>query len=190
LDLLNYALINQNTDRPGTSAANELLFRYDSDGSWSEGKHNDVLGDLSCLPVHYLSGIEPRLIFASQHSYTIDVTHDSRFGIYGIAFLALLVPAVVISWRSYTLSGPAGPKRSPPMELSNMSSSSGDDNNVPKILSSLWRSGSQHRRFRPIRGWTSDTINQLKNVPKSVRDNPGSVPLVYAAITITQRQIR
>jgi len=29
------------------------------------------------------------------------------------------------------------------------------------------------------RGWSLDTINQLKNVPKSVRDNPGSYRSVY-----------
>jgi hypothetical protein len=28
--------------------------------------------------------------------------------------------------------------------------------------------------FGQYRGWSLDTVNQLKNVPKSVRDNPGS----------------
>jgi hypothetical protein len=34
--------------------------------------------------------------------------------------------------------------------------------------------------FGQYRGWSIDTVNQLKNVPKSVRDNPGSYRAVYA----------
>ena len=30
------------------------------------------------------------------------------------------------------------------------------------------------------RGWSLDSANQLKNVPKSVRDNPGSYRSVYS----------
>jgi hypothetical protein len=30
------------------------------------------------------------------------------------------------------------------------------------------------------RGWSLDNINQLKNIPKSVRDNPGSYRSVYS----------
>src|SRR2546426_7546538 len=33
--------------------------------------------------------------------------------------------------------------------------------------------------FGQYRGWSLDTVNQLKNVPKSVRDNPGSYRSVY-----------
>jgi hypothetical protein len=33
--------------------------------------------------------------------------------------------------------------------------------------------------FAQYRGWSLDTVNQLKNVPKSVRDNPGSYRSVY-----------
>lgn len=29
-------------------------------------------------------------------------------------------------------------------------------------------------------GWSLDRISQLKNVPKSVRDNPGSYRAIYA----------
>ena len=35
--------------------------------------------------------------------------------------------------------------------------------------------------FGQFRGWSLDSINQLKNVPKSVRDNPGSYRSVYGA---------
>jgi len=34
--------------------------------------------------------------------------------------------------------------------------------------------------FAQHSGWSLDTINQLKNVPKSVRDNPGSYRSVYS----------
>ena len=34
--------------------------------------------------------------------------------------------------------------------------------------------------FAQYRGMSLDTINELKNVPKSVRDNPGSYRAVYA----------
>jgi hypothetical protein len=30
------------------------------------------------------------------------------------------------------------------------------------------------------RGWSLDRMNELKNVPKSVRDNPGSYRSVYS----------
>jgi hypothetical protein len=30
------------------------------------------------------------------------------------------------------------------------------------------------------RGWSLDSMNQVKNVPKSVRDNPGSYRSVYS----------
>ena len=30
------------------------------------------------------------------------------------------------------------------------------------------------------RGWSLDSMNQLKNVPRSVRDNPGSYRSVYS----------
>jgi hypothetical protein len=34
--------------------------------------------------------------------------------------------------------------------------------------------------YGQYRGWSLDTVNQLKNVPRSVRDNPGSYRSVYA----------
>jgi hypothetical protein len=35
--------------------------------------------------------------------------------------------------------------------------------------------------FAQYRGWSLDSMNQLKNVPKSVRDNPGSYRSVYSS---------
>ena len=34
--------------------------------------------------------------------------------------------------------------------------------------------------FGQVRGWSLDRMTQLKNVPKSVRDNPGSYRAIYA----------
>ena len=31
------------------------------------------------------------------------------------------------------------------------------------------------------RGWSFTTVNEVKNVPKSVRDNPGSYRAVYSS---------
>ena len=31
------------------------------------------------------------------------------------------------------------------------------------------------------RGWSMDSMNQVKNVPKSVRDNPGTYRSVYSS---------
>jgi len=33
--------------------------------------------------------------------------------------------------------------------------------------------------FAEYRGWSLDRVNQVPNVPKSVRDNPGSYRSVY-----------
>jgi len=35
--------------------------------------------------------------------------------------------------------------------------------------------------FAEFRGWSLDSMNQLHNVPRSVRDNPGSYRSVYSS---------
>ena len=128
---LNYALINQDTGQAWDFGREVSYYSgYDSDGSWSEGKRNDVVVISSVPPGHYYLRIEPEADPSLPSiSYTVDVTHDVPvFGIYGIAFLALLMPAVVISWRSYTFERSRWSESDhPPTELSNMSTSSGDD---------------------------------------------------------------
>jgi hypothetical protein len=32
-----------------------------------------------------------------------------------------------------------------------------------------------------FRGWSLDSVNEVKNVPRSVRDNPGSYRSVYSS---------
>ena len=34
--------------------------------------------------------------------------------------------------------------------------------------------------YAEYRGWSMDSMSQLKNVPKSVRDNPGSYRSIYS----------
>ena len=125
---LNYALINQDTGQ-AWDFARELSYYYgnDSDGSWSEGRQNDVVVIPSIPSGHYYLRIEPEVDPALPSiPYTVDVTHDVPvFGIYGIAFLALLVPVVIISFRAYTFERSRWSESDhPPMQLS---SDSGDD---------------------------------------------------------------
>jgi hypothetical protein len=125
---LNYALINQDTGQ-AWDFGRELsyYYGYDSDGSWSEGKQNDVVVIPSIPSGHYYLRIEPEVDPALPSiPYTVNVTHDVPvFGVYGIAFLALLVPVVIISFRAYTFERSRWSESDhPPMQLS---SSSGDD---------------------------------------------------------------
>jgi len=125
---LNYALINQDTGQAWDFGREvSYYYGYDSDGSWSEGKQNDEVVLPSVPPGHYYLRIEPEADPSlAAIPYTVDVTHDVPvFGIYGIAFLALLVPVVIISFRSYTFERSRWSESDhPPMQLS---SSSGDD---------------------------------------------------------------
>jgi Domain of unknown function (DUF4178) len=125
---LNYALINQDTGQAWDFGREVSYYSgYDSDGSWTEGKQNDAVVVSSVPPGHYYLRIEPEADPSLPGiPYTVDVTHDVPvFGIYGIAFLALLVPAVIISFRAYTFERSRWSESDhPPMQLS---SSSGDD---------------------------------------------------------------
>jgi hypothetical protein len=125
---LNYALINQDTGQAWDFGREVSYYSgYDSDGSWTEGKQHDAVVIPSVSPGHYYLRIEPEADPSLPSiPYTVDVTHDVPvFGIYGIAFLALLVPAVIISFRGYTFERSRWSESDhPPMQLS---SSSGDD---------------------------------------------------------------
>jgi uncharacterized protein DUF4178 len=125
---LNYALINQDTGEAWDFGREVSFYSgYDSDGSWTEGKQHDSVVIPSVPPGHYYLRIEPEADPALPSiPYTVDVTHDVPvFGIYGIAFIALLVPVVIISFRAYTFERSRWSESDhPPMELS---SSSGDD---------------------------------------------------------------
>jgi hypothetical protein len=124
---LNYALINQDTEQAWDFGREVSYYSgRDSDGSWTEGKQHDSVVIPSVPPGHYFLRIEPEVDPSLPAiPYTVEVIHDVPvFGIYGIAFLALLVPVVIISFRAYTFERARWSESDhPPMELS---SSSGD----------------------------------------------------------------
>jgi Domain of unknown function (DUF4178) len=125
---LNYALINQDTGQAWDFGREvSYYYGYDSDGSWSEGKQTDSVVIPSVPAGHYYLRIEPEADPSLPRiAYTVDVIRDVPvFGIYGIAFVALLLPALLISWRAYTFERSRWSESDhPPMQLT---SSSGDD---------------------------------------------------------------
>src|SRR5229473_123728 len=128
---LNYALINQDTGQAWDFGREVSYYSgYDSDGSWTEGKQNDAVVIPSVPPGRYYLRIEPEADPSLPSiPYTVDVTHDVPvFGIYGIAFLALLVPVVIISFRAYTFERSRWSESDhPPMQISGLTGSSEDD---------------------------------------------------------------
>ena len=128
---LNYALINQDTGEAWDFGREVSYYSgYDSDGSWTEGKQEDSVVIPSVPAGHYYLRIEPEVDPSLPNiSYTVHVTRDVHpFGIYGLALLALLVPALVISWRSFAFERSRWSESDhPPIQLSGMTSSSEDD---------------------------------------------------------------
>ncbi len=125
---LNYALVNLDTGQAWDFGREVSYYHgYDSDGSWSEGKRTDSVVIPSVPAGRYYLRIEPEADPSLPRiAYTVDVIRDVPvFGIYGIAFVALLLPALVISWRAYTFERSRWSESDhPPMQLS---SGSGDD---------------------------------------------------------------
>ena len=125
---LNYALINQDTGQAWDFGREvSYYFGHDSDGFWSEGKRFDTVVIPSVPSGHYYLRIEPEADPSlPSMAYSVGVVRDVPvFGIYGIAFLALLVPVVMISFRAHTFERSRWSESDhPPMQLS---SSSGDD---------------------------------------------------------------
>jgi Domain of unknown function (DUF4178) len=100
---LNYALINQDTGQAWDFGREVSYYHgYDSDGSWSEGSTKDSVVVPSVPAGHYYLRIEPE--GDPKHppiGYTVEVKRAVPvLGFFGIAFLALLIPAIVITWRS------------------------------------------------------------------------------------------
>jgi hypothetical protein len=100
---LNYALINQDTGQ-AWDFGREVSFYFgrDSDGNWTEGSDHDSVVVPSVPPGHYYLRIEPET--APVHPpilYTVDVKRDVPVSTFFVlAFFALLVPAVLISFRA------------------------------------------------------------------------------------------
>lgn len=100
---LNYALINQDTGQAWDFGREVSYYHgYDSDGSWTEGSRRDTVVIPSVPAGHYYLRIEPEV--DARHppiSYAVQVKRDVPvLGFFGIAFLALLLPAIAITWRS------------------------------------------------------------------------------------------
>ena len=100
---LNYALISQDTGRAWDFGREVSYYHgYDSDGSWTEGGQKDSVVIPSVPSGHYYLRIEPEV--DPKHPplvYTVVVKRDVTVpGLFGVAFLALLIPAVAITWRS------------------------------------------------------------------------------------------
>jgi len=100
---LNYALISQDTGR-AWDFGREVSYYYgrDSDGSWTEGSRRDRVIVPAVPAGHYYLRIEPESDASHPDiSYTVTVTRDVPvFSFYGWAFLALLVPAALISLKA------------------------------------------------------------------------------------------
>ena len=126
---LNYALINQDTEKAWDFGREVSYYSgYDSDGHWTEGKQTDTVALPSVPTGKYFLRIEPEVDpLLPVISYTVSVRRDVPvFGIYGLAFLALLVPVLLISWRAYTFERSRWSESDhPPMQFSG---SSEDDN--------------------------------------------------------------
>lgn len=101
---LNYALINDDTGQ-AYDVGRELSFYsgYD-DGYWSEGNQNDFVDIASVPPGNYYLRVEPESDRSfSAISYNVKVVRDVPiFRIYLYALGALLVPALVILWRTFS----------------------------------------------------------------------------------------
>jgi hypothetical protein len=100
---LNYALINQNTGQAYDFGREVSYYHgYDSDGSWSEGGQQDTVAIPSVPPGNYYLRVEPESDFGRGAIwYSITVTRDvPQMSFYGLAFLALLLPAALITWRA------------------------------------------------------------------------------------------
>ena len=100
---LNYALINQDTGQAYDFGREvSYYYGYDSDGSWTEGSHSDSVAVPSVPPGNYYLRIEPESDFGhGTISYSISAKRDvPQASFFGLALLALLVPAGLITWRS------------------------------------------------------------------------------------------
>jgi Domain of unknown function (DUF4178) len=102
---LNYALINQDTGEAWDFGREVSFYTgYDSDGSWKEGGQQNTVIVPSVPPGKYYLRIEPEVDPRhSRISYTVEVIRDVPVnGYYGIGFLVLLIPPIMITWRAFS----------------------------------------------------------------------------------------
>ncbi len=100
---VNYALINADTGQAWDFGREVSYYHgYDSDGSWSEGSKSDDATVPSVPPGRYYLRVEPESDRGrGTIAYDITVKRDvPQFSWYGLGLLALLLPAIVVTWRS------------------------------------------------------------------------------------------
>ena len=101
---VNYALINDETGQ-AYDFGREVSYYYgrDSDGAWTEGKRSDSVIVPSVPAGRYYLRVEPESEASfGLITYSVTVTRDVPvLSLYLAGFLALLVPAIFISWRAF-----------------------------------------------------------------------------------------
>jgi hypothetical protein len=100
---LNYALINQDSGQAYDFGREVSYYHgYDSDGSWSEGHRSDTVTIPTVPAGKYYLRVEPESDLGRRTIYyTIEAKRDvPQVSFFGIAFLALLAPAGLVTWRS------------------------------------------------------------------------------------------
>lgn len=101
---LNYALINDDTGQAYDFGREVTYYTgVDSDGGWTEGNRSNRVTLPSIPPGHYYLRVEPESDASfGLIGYEVTVTRDVPvLGVYFLALAALLLPALLISWRTY-----------------------------------------------------------------------------------------
>jgi hypothetical protein len=100
---VNYALINQDTGQAYDFGREVSYYQgYDSDGAWTEGSQTDHVTVPSVPPGKYYLRIEPESDLGhGSITYSVTIMRDvPQLSFYGIGALALLVPALFVTWRT------------------------------------------------------------------------------------------
>jgi len=143
---LNYALISQDTGQ-AYNFGREISFYhgYDEDGSWSEGNHSDKVAIPSVPPGHYYLRIEPESDFdRGTVFYSVSVKRDvPQISFFGIALLALLAPAGLITWRSMNFEHMRWAESDYAPDSDDDRSSDADDPDRPISLGNLFGKGDE-----------------------------------------------
>jgi hypothetical protein len=100
---LNYALINEETGQAFDFSREVSYYHgYDSDGAWSEGNANDSVAVPKVPPGRYYLRVEPEGDPGYGVTYyTINLKRDvPQYSLYALAFGVLLLPAILLTWRT------------------------------------------------------------------------------------------
>ncbi len=129
---LNYALINADTGQ-AWDFGREVSYYHgrDSDGSWTEGSNSDTATIPSVPPGRYYLRVEPESDrMRGVIAYSVTVKRDvPQYSFYGLAFLALLLPAIMVTWRAVKFENQrwAESDHGPLIKVSTSSDSDDDD---------------------------------------------------------------